>query len=281
MSQTAKIKMLTAAWLDYIFLEELSNASVNTSTSLGQNIWDKGLSLLGDKLILPKALFLELNEKYLAALDSQNKSDFKIAVAFPTIYQVAKNKRQFRPLFSIDISSIFLGKFRKSGWDLTDYNFQPVIPNLMEIARLEELEVENLVTREGLKVFLETTFKHPFSTLQDCMDLVELPSSSLPLKPSPYLLRFDFVPANNNLKQDLQEINSQSFASWAFPNHPAYEYLFGQPALPTHEVLFFGAFPTDPPNQAQAQALKHQRENSLTAVVGPDFAITRNCCISS
>lgn len=269
MSETAKIKKLVSAWLDYIFLEELSNASVNATTPLGQNIWDKEISLIGDKLVLSKALFQELKEKYLAALDNQNKSDVKIAVAFPTIYQVAKNQRQFRPLFTIDVSSIFLGKFRKSGWDLTEYNFQPVIPNLMELSRLDESEVENLVTREGLKVFLEDTFKHPFTTLQDCMDLVELPSSSLPLKSSPYFLRFDFVPANYNLKQDLQKINSQSFASWAFPNHPAYEYLFGQPSLPTHEVLFFGAFPTDPPNRSQAKALKHQRENSLTAVVGP------------
>ena len=102
------------------------------------------------------------------------------------------------------------------------------------------------------------------------MELVELPFDSLSLKCSPYLLRFDFVPANYNLKKDLQKISSQSSASWAFPNHPAYEYLFGQPSSPTHEVLFFGAFsPPNPPNQDQATALKHQRENSLTAVIGP------------
>ncbi|MEY2833519.1 MAG: hypothetical protein RLZZ574_2778, partial [Cyanobacteriota bacterium] len=89
------------------------------------------------------------------------------------------------------------------------------------------------------------------------------------LKRSPYLLRFDFVPANYNLKKDLQKISSQSLDSWAFPEHPAYEYLFGQPPEPRHQVLFFGAFPTDPPNQDQALALKHQRENSLTAVIGP------------
>ncbi|MEM8780568.1 MAG: AAA domain-containing protein, partial [Cyanobacteria bacterium P01_G01_bin.49] len=153
--------------------------------------------------------------------------------------------------------------------DLAEYDFQPVIPNLMELSQIDEDEVENLVTKEGLKVFLEATFKHPFSTLQDFMELVELPFSSLSLKCSPYLLRFDFVPANYNLKKDLQKISSQSIASWAFPNHPAYEYLFGQPKPPGNKVLFFGAFPTDPPNQDQALALKHQRENSLTAVIGP------------
>jgi energy-coupling factor transporter ATP-binding protein EcfA2 len=269
MSETAKIKMLLQAWLDYIYLEELSNASIDAITPLGQNTWDKGVSIVGDNLLLSKSLFQELKEQYFSASDRQNKPETKLALALPQIYKVSKNQRQFRPVFTIDVSSLFLGKFRKMGWDLTEYNFQPVIPNLMELSQLDEEEVENLVTKEGLKVFIESTFKHPFSTLQDFLELVELSSSSLSLKRFPYLLRFDFVPANYNLKKDLQKISSQSLDSWAFPNHPAYEYLFGKPDAPTHEVLFFGAFPTDPPNQDQATALKHQRENSLTAVIGP------------
>ena len=269
-SESAKIKMLLSAWLDYIYLEDLSNASVDAVTPKRQNIWDKGVSIVGDNLLLSKSLFQELiKEQYFSKNALDNQPEIKLALAFPQIYQVSKNQRQFRPLFTIDVSSIFQGKFRKLGWDLTEYNFSTVVTNLMELSRLDEEEVENLVTKEGLKVFLETTFKHPFSTLQDFLELVELPESSLPFKPSPYLLRFDFVRANYNLKKDLQKISSQSFTSWAFPNHPAYEYLFGQPSEPRHEVLFFGAFPTNPPNQDQATALKHQRENSLTAVIGP------------
>ncbi|MEN9517430.1 MAG: hypothetical protein RLZZ381_18 [Cyanobacteriota bacterium] len=264
MSEKAKIAMLLPAWLDYIYLEDLSNTSVDAITPLGQNIWDKGVSLVGDNLLLSQPLFKELKEQYCL-----NQAETRLALAFPQIYQVSKNQRQFRPLFTIDVSSIFLNNFRKRGWDLTEYNFQPVLTNFMELLRLDEEELENLVTKEGIKVFLETTFKHPFSTLQDFMELVELPFSSPSLKRSSYLLRFDFVPANYNLKKDLQKISSQSLDSWAFPDHPAYEYLFGQPAEPRHEVLFFGAFPTDPTNQDQALALKHQRENSLTAVIGP------------
>jgi hypothetical protein len=264
MSEKAKIAMLLPAWLDYIYLEDLSNTSVDAITPLRQNIWDKGVSLVGDNLLLSQSLFKELKEKYCL-----NQAETKLALAFPQIYQVSKNQRQFRPLFTIDVSSIFLNNFRKRGWDLTEYNFQPVLTNFMELLQLDEEELENLVTKEGLKVFLETTFKHPFSTLQDFMELVELSVLSRSLKRSPYLLRFDFVPANYNLKKDLQKISSQSFDSWAFPDHPAYEYLFGQPPEPRHEVLFFGAFPTDPSNQDQALALKHQRENSLTAVIGP------------
>lgn len=269
MSETAKIKKLLSAWIDYIYLEDLSNASVDAVTPKGQNIWFKGVSLIGDNLLLSKSLFTELKEQYFSKDALSNQPEIKIAVAFPQIYLVQKKQRQFRPLFTIDVSSIFLGKFRSRGWDLTEYNFWPVIPNLMELYRLDEEEVETLVTKEGLKVFLETTFKHPFSTLQDFLELIELPSSSLPLKHSPYLLRFDFVPANNNLKKDLQALSDRSYFPWTVRDHPAYEYLFGQPQPPPHEVLFLGAFPTDPPNKAQATALKHQSENSLTAVIGP------------
>ena len=266
MSETAKIKKLLSAWIDYIYLEDLSNASVDAVIPKGANIWDKGVSLIGNNLKLTKPLFQELREKYFGE-DAQK--DIKIAVAFPQIYEVSKNQRQFRPLFTLDVSLIFLGRFRSRGWDLTEYDFQPVVPNLMELHRLDEEKAENLVTKEGLKVFLETTFGHPFSTLQDFLDFIEQPFSSLPLKPLPYLLRFDFVPANNNLKKDLQKISDSSYFPWAVPNHPAYEYLFGKPQPPRHEVLFYGAFPTNPPNKAQATALKHQSENNHTSVIGP------------
>ena len=109
MSETAKIKMLISAWLDYIYLEELSNASVDAITPLGQNTWSKGVSIVGDNLLLSKSLFQELKKQYFSASDSQNKPETKLALAFPQIYKVSKNQRQFRPLFTIDVSSIFLG----------------------------------------------------------------------------------------------------------------------------------------------------------------------------
>jgi hypothetical protein len=168
-----------------ILQQALSNASVDAVTPQGQNIWGKGASLIGDNLLLSKSLFQELKEKYFNKSNQNKSQSVQIALAFPQIYEVSKQQRQFRPLFTIDVSSIFLGNFRRKGWDLTEYDFQSVIPNLMELTRLDEEEVENLVTKEGLKVFLETTFKHPFSTLQDFLELIELPFSSLLLKPSP------------------------------------------------------------------------------------------------
>nr|WP_281291270.1 AAA domain-containing protein [Hyella patelloides] len=64
-------------------------------------------------------------------------------------------------------------------------------------------------------------------------------------------------------------MNNSSYFPWAVSGHPAYEYLFGKPQPPRHEVLFYGAFPTNPPNKAQVTALKHQSENNQTSVIGP------------
>ncbi len=255
--------------MDYIHLEDLSNAEVEAGSPEQPNIWDKGLSLVRDQLLIDKSLFQDLKEQVKTLEKKGRQSEILLAVAFPQIYLVKKGQRKFRPLFTIDVSSILAGRYRSRGWDLTAFEFQPVLPNLMELYQLDEEEAENLVTREGLKVFLETTFSHSFSTLQDFLDLFELPSSPWRSKPSPYLLRFDFVPYNYNLKKDLQKISEQSFWDWAIPGHPAYEYLFGQPKPPRDEVLFLGAYPTKPPNDSQASALKHASENPLTAVIGP------------
>ena len=160
MSETAKIKKLLSAWLDYIYLEDLSNASVDAVTPKGENIWFKEVSLIGDNLLLSKSLFQELKEQYFSKDVLSNQPEIKIALAFPQIYKVSKKQRQFRPLFTIDVSSLFLGRFRSRGWDVTEYDFQPVIPNLMELYRLDEEEVENLVTKEGLKVFFKPPLKN-------------------------------------------------------------------------------------------------------------------------
>lgn len=133
MSETAKIEQILSAWIDYIYLEDLSNASVDAVTPKGQNIWFKGVSLIGDNLLLSKSLFQELKEQYFSKDVLSNQPEIKIALAFPQIYIVSKKQRQFRPLFTIDVSSIFVGKFRSRGWDLTEYNFQAVLPNLMEL----------------------------------------------------------------------------------------------------------------------------------------------------
>jgi hypothetical protein len=269
MAEASQIRALLKAWLDYIYIENLSNAKVEADESTQPNIWDSFVNLVGDKLLIDESLFKELKQPF---KNSKNKGQTElpsIAVAFPQIYEIESNRRQFRPLFTINVSPIFEGNYRTSGWDLTQYEFQPVIPNLMQWYGLEEEGAESLVTREGLKVFLETTFNRPFKTLQDFMGLIELPPFPVRSKLLPYLLDFDYTPFNHHLKKDFQKISEQSYFQWSKPGHPAYEYLFGQPKAPQHDVIFLGAFPNSLPDDYQAQALKHSQLNSITAVIGP------------
>ncbi|WP_196526447.1 superfamily I DNA/RNA helicase [Nostoc commune] len=236
MVEKLQIRELLKAWLDYIQVENLTNAKVEADDSEQPNIWESGVNLVGDKLLLDESLFKELKKPFKSSKKKVVSKLPSIAVAFPQLYVIEANRRQFRPLFTINISPILEGNYRTSGWDLTDYEFQPVIPNLMEWYGLEEEAAESLVTREGLKVFLETTFNRPFKTLQDFMGLIELPPFPVRSKLLPYLLDFDYVPFNLNLKKDFQKIRSESNSHWAVPGHPAYEYLFGEPIAPQHDV---------------------------------------------
>jgi hypothetical protein len=269
MAEASRIRQLLKAWLDYINIENLSNAKVEADDLEHPNIWDSLVNLVGDKLLIDESLFKSIKQQF---KNSKNKVQTElpsIAVAFPQIYEIESNRRQFRPLFTINVSLIFEGNYRTGGWDLTQYEFQPVIPNLMQWYGLEEEAAESLVTREGLKVFLETTFNRPFKTLQDFMGLIELPPSPVRSKLLPYLLDFEYAPFNYNLKKDFQKISEQNYFSWAKPGHPTYEYLFGQPKPPQHEVLFLGGFPNSLPDDYQALALKHSHSNPVSAVIGP------------
>ncbi|WP_234300806.1 AAA domain-containing protein [Sphaerospermopsis aphanizomenoides] len=269
MTQESQIRDLLQAWLHYIHIENLSNAKVEAGDDEQPNIWDSGVNLVGDRLLLEESLFKQLKQPFKTSKTKPQANPPSIAVAFPQLYLIEGNRRQFRPLFTIDISPIFDSNYRKSGWDLTKFEFQPVIPNLMQWYALEEETAESLVTKEGLKVFLETTFNRPFKTLQDFIGLISLPPFPVRSKLLPYLLNFGYVAFNHNLNKDFQKISEQRQWDWAVTRHPAYEYLFGQPIAPQHNLLFLGAFPTLPPDDYQAQALKHCQSQPLTAVIGP------------
>lgn len=280
-----KFRAIIAAWLEYIRLEELTESKISEPEEENKPletkkrvIWDKDVSLVGDQLIIDKNLFKEIkesikeNQKKVPSPQQKRKPDqLQIALAFPMIFQVQKNRRRFRPLFTIDISSIFAGNYRSRGWDLNQFEFLPILPNLRDLYGIEEdqEEAEILVTREGLRVFLETTFNCNFSTYYDFLQLMELPPKPLRTKPLPYLLRFNYIAYNYNLKKDLEKISKAEDGKWANPFHPAYEYLRGKPQPVKHHITFKGAWPTHPLTDCQAAALKHTQDNLLTAVIGP------------
>ncbi len=269
LSDEAKIRAILAIWLDYIRLEDLTNAKVDAKHHGVDYVWDKGVSLIGNHLIIDKTLFKTLKQEKKACADRNRVEDYQIAVAFPSIAQFENNLRKFRPLFTIDLTPILSVNYRQKGWDLTEFEFHPVLPNLIKFYGIEEEEAELLPTREGLFVFLEAIFNRTFPTLQDFLQLIELPTKPLRSKPTPYLLRFGFASYNHHLKKDFQNLLSQLDYPWTIPGHPAYEYLLGLPQPPLQNQLFLGAWATSPPDEAQATALKHSCSHSLTAVIGP------------
>ncbi|MBD2683317.1 MULTISPECIES: DEAD/DEAH box helicase [Nostoc] len=277
MLESEKLIQIVQAWLGYIRLEELTQAEVERSSDIYSKVVDKGVQLVGNKLLLDSEVFTQFQQQQQAAKRG-NKNDVQMAVAFPQIYIInGKGKEQklkYLPLFTIDISLIFKGNYRKTGWDLTEYEFQPVVVNLMRLYGLEEEQAESLIVASGIGKFLEDTFKGRFPTLRDFLELVDLPEVKYKTSRQPYLLRCDFTPYNALLKQDIQEILKElqqpdSKAEWLNETHPAMQYLWGQLQSPRDEVMFWGAFPDHAPDEFQASVLKHTQENLLTAVCGP------------
>ena len=267
-SEDLAVKLIQA-WLIYLEYEALINAKVEVGDEDDPNVWDRGVSLIGNAIVLEPGLFKQLKAKAVEARKQNN--DFKLAVAFPKIYRVENHLRQFQPLFTIDLSSIFQGNYRERGWDLTiDFEFQPVLPNLIDVAEIDEEKAEQLVTGENLLTFLSETFGRSFNTLEEFLNLFVLPDVPQTVQAIPYLLRFDFTPYSYNLKKDLKKILEQRQRwRWVQPGHPAFEYLFGRPNQATAQSWYAGAFPTHAPTTSQAQVLKQLRSNALVAAVGP------------
>ena len=268
-SAEAKIRAIMAIWLDYIRLEDLTNAKVDAQRHGVDYVWDKGVSLIGNYLLIDQTLFKTLKQEKKACAAQNKEEDYQIAVAFPSIAQFENNLRKFRPLFTIDLTPILSVNHRQKGWDLTEFEFHPVLPNLIKFYGIEEEEAERLPTREGLFVFLEAIFNRTFSTLQDFLYLIELPPKPLRSQPAPYLLRFGFASYNHHLKKDFHNLQGQLDYPWTISGHPAYEYLLGSPQPPNKDQLYLGAWGNSPPDEDQATALKHSCCHSLTAVIGP------------
>lgn len=106
LASEAKIRAIMAIWLDYIRLEDLTNAKVDAQRHGANYVWDKGISLIGNHLIIDKTLFKTLKQEKKAYADRNREEDYQIAVAFPSIAQFENNLRKFRPLFTIDLTPI-------------------------------------------------------------------------------------------------------------------------------------------------------------------------------
>lgn len=263
MNATRKIEAILNAWFDYIALDDYSNARVEASNQ--EMVKQRGVKLLENHLLIEQAIFSELQQKLTRGQQGQQEAVW--VLSFPQVVDVERGKSYLCPLFSLDVTSLIKGKHREEGWNLNDLKLTEAGDNLATFLGLDDEQCEQLVTQDGLRCFLETTFGIEFQTYEQWMQQVIIPRSRYQIQREPYLFEFKGGRFSGNLRQDLKEIKSGS-KNWS-KGHPAYEYLFGVPQPPQSEVTYMGAFPTHAPTNSQLTALKHAQTEPLTAVQGP------------
>lgn len=254
-----KIDAILKAWLDYIDLNDYSDARVEANKR--DKVKRRGVSLVGDRVLIEQTVFSDLRSRL-----SQGNQDITWALSFPQVTDTEK-KKYFCPLFCLDVTSIFRGNYQEDGWDIEELELTEAGTNLATFLKLDDEQCEKLITQDGLREFLETTFKLKFKTYEEWMQRFDINGYHFEIQRQPYLFEFNGAIYSKNLKQDLKEIESGS-KNWS-KGHPAYEYLFGEPRPPKHEVSYMGAFPTHPPTNSQLTAIKHSQTEPITAVHGP------------
>lgn len=268
MDNTAKVDAILNAWFDYIDLDDYSNARIEANTDNQQDKLKKyGITLVDDRVLIQEPIFLELREQITKELQTQQ--EYVWVLSFPQVVDVEKRTPYLCPLFSLEVTSILKGEYRKEGWNLSELKLTEAGENLATFLGLDDEELdEKVITQGGLRQFLETSFELKFQTYQEWMQIVSIPHrSGRQIQRQPYLFKFTGGRFSGNLKKDLREIKTGS-RDWS-EGHPAHEYLFGAPQPPEHEVTYMGAFPTYAPTNSQLTALKHAQREPVTAVQGP------------
>lgn len=263
MNAASKVDAIINAWFDYIALDDYSKARIEAANQ--DTVKQRGVKLANDHVLIESTIFLELQQKVSKVQQGQQETVW--ALSFPQFIDMDKGQSFFCPLFSLDVTSILKGSYREAGWSLDELKLMEAGDNLATFLGLDDEQREQLITQDGLRRFLETTFGQEFQTYEKWMQDVTIPRR-YQIQRQPYLFAFTGAIYSRNLKQDLKEIKSGS-KKWLKPRHPAYEYLFGLPQIPKHEVTYMGAFPTHAPTKSQSIALKHAQTEPMTAVQGP------------
>jgi RecA/RadA recombinase len=256
------------AWLDYIKLEEMTAAEVERGRGPSQRVYDEQLSLVGNKLVVEQALWRTLK----AAATAQDQA--QLALSGPRVYLLrGKGQSQkliYLPLFTIDVTSLLQGPYRKGGWEVTQLPFQPIVPNLVRVCGLSEAAAERVLVSRGLLAFLEALFEWKFQTLQEA---IHHPpprlNKRLQCHANAYLLWAHRQPYNTQLKAQLRQRLTESRAPETPESAVASRYLYGRPTPPVPPRFWFGLFPSHAPDADQAIALKQAQTNPLTAICGP------------
>lgn len=267
MNKTSKVEAILNAWLEFIALDDYNKAKISPDA-----IKQQGVNLKGNHVIIGQDTFSELQQE---VNKGQSSQETVWVLSFPKIRIKEEGTSYFRPLFSLDITSILQGGYQTEGWNIDELQLTEAGENLAKFINLDDEEREQLNIQNGLRHLLNNIFGLDFEeTYENWMKSVSIPRSSeiKEIKPQPYLFQFQGSQFSWNLRSDLKDIlknyqDNQRY--WFRQKHPAYEYLFGKPELPKCEVTYMGAFPTNSPADSQLKALKHAQTETITAVQGP------------
>ncbi|BAU16053.1 superfamily I DNA/RNA helicase (plasmid) [Leptolyngbya sp. NIES-3755] len=272
-----KLHIILQAYKDYLRLDDLACASIEHGRGAYQRVFDQGVQIVQNKLMIQRSLFDLLKHR----CDSRSPVSFDdgVALALPTVRKVkgrsSEQRNLFHPPFVVEISAIFRGNYHSSGWDLTDSKFEilPVAPNLVEFFGLQEPDIDTLVVSEGIHRFLQDLFKRPFSTVQDFLRQVDLPEGGCFTSRAPYLVRWNLQPYNASLREEIDALQQQLLGGsevpqWCNPSYPFMKFLFGTPSSPQQDSIFWAAAPGHILDSFQQAALKSQQEDTLIAVWG-------------
>lgn len=265
LNEASKVDAILNAWFDYIALDDYSSARIKVANQ--DTVKQRGIKLVRDHVLIETDIFSELQEK--VAKRQKDQQEAVWVLSFPQILDVENRKSYFCPLFSLDITSILKGEYRKDGWNLDNLTLTEAGDNLATFLGLDDEQQEQLITQDGLRRFLETTFELTFDSYQDWMEQIIIPCRyRQQIQRQPYLFNFTGGRFTGNLRKDLKDIKSRS-KYWLKQGHPAREYLFGTPQDHQDEITYMGAFPTHAPTNSQLTAIKHAQTEPVTAVQGP------------
>ena len=66
MLEPEKLIQIVSAWLEYIRQEEMTNAEVEKGWGSYQKVFDEGVRIVGNKLLLDNSCFTQFQQQFLA-----------------------------------------------------------------------------------------------------------------------------------------------------------------------------------------------------------------------
>nr|NMF67505.1 DNA/RNA helicase [Brasilonema octagenarum UFV-OR1] len=225
MNKASKVEAILNAWLKFIALEDYSQAKISPDA-----VKQQGVNLKGNRVIIGQDTFAELQKE---VNKGQSSQETVWALSFPQIRTQEEEKSYFRPLFSLDITSILQGGYQIEGWNIDELQLTEAGENLAKFLNLDDEDREQLKIQNGLRHLLNNILELDFEeTYENWIKSVSIPRSSeiKEIQPQPYLFKFQASQFSWNLRSDLKDIRKNykdNQRYWLRQKHPAYEYLFG------------------------------------------------------